>query len=144
MSYSLDLVQDAIVEYLDVEIVQDKYETGVPDATQLVRSSSGSVLTYITYQFGDLQQAPTRSAAGTQNDDYYMPVYVQCISDTANNARRLSNRVTQKLLGFQTRFASQVYKRPGGGMFPVQSSIGATEAFIQPSSFAITVQLATV
>lgn len=142
--YSLDLVQDAVWAEITRNFVQPLIETGIPDAESVRRNPSGGVDPYIAIQFGDLQQAPTRNMGGVQNDDYYLPVYIQCLAPSAKLARRMSNKMTRVILGFQTRFSGQVRKRPGGGMFPVQSSTGATEAFISPASYAVTVQLSEV
>ena len=135
-------IQDAIFSQLDTDIVQPVIEQAIPDA-QTVQRVSGKVRPYVAVQFGDLQtRFSGRTFAGVRNDDYELPVYVQCIAPEPRIARELASLVLDSLLGFASDWTGEVRKRPGGGMFPMLSSNGATEAYMFPVSFGVTVQLA--
>lgn len=142
--FSLDMIQSDILQEITAQFTQKVYETGIPDQDSVIRNASQKVDPYLSIQFGDLQRIGGRVASGVEGDDYELPVYFQCIAPSASVARGLSNKLTRVILGYKTRFTGQTRKRPGGGMFPVQSSTGATDAFIAPSSYGIVVQLIEV
>lgn len=136
-------VQDTILEHLNTSIAQMVVEQSVPDAQTVLRGSEGQVQVYVALQFGDLQRTYTGQAvAGVRHDDYELPVYIQVVAPVAKVARTLANRnVLDAMLGFSTEGTGEVRKRPGGGMWPILASNGATEAYLFPSSYAVTVQL---
>lgn len=141
MALNLDSIQTAIFNYLDDQLAQPLVETGIPDATTVLRDTNGRVRNYVVIQFGDEVQRGTRNFAGTRNDDYEMPIYLQAISADPRISRQIANRIKDVFLGFSAPFTGEVRKRPGGAMFPVHSSTGAAEAFMFPASFAVTLQL---
>lgn len=135
-------VQEAILAHLKATIPEKVYEQAVPDA-EPVRKVDGKVVPYVALQFGDIQDRVSgRSFVGVRGNDYELPIYVQVVAATPEIARKVASRnVLNALLGLKTQWTDEVKKRPGGGMWPITSSNGATEAYMVPSSWAVTVQL---
>lgn len=133
-------IQDAILEHLDDEFAQPVVEQSVPDGKTVRRNSKGAIDPYLAVTFGDLQQGRTASMVGPRGDDYILPIYVQCIAPTAAIARGLQNKLLDKMLGEDFPFSGCIRKRPGGGMFALNNSNGATEAYSFPASFGVLVQ----
>lgn len=138
---SLETIQEDVLARLDAQLVQPVHETGIPDSQSVIRGTNGKVIPYIAVQFGDLQRGITHSMAGVRGDDYYTPVYLQAIAPTAKIARQLANKIIDVMLGYQPEYGGQIRSRPGGGQFYIQTSTGATEAFVSPVSFQLTVQI---
>ena len=83
-----------------------------------------------------------RGFTGTRNNDFELPIYVQVVAATPGTARKIaSSNVLNELLGFSLPWTEEVRKRSGGGMWPIVNSNGATEAYLYPLSWAVTVQL---
>lgn len=135
-------VQDAILAHLDTSVAQMVVEQAIPDAQSVLRGANGQVQVYVATQFGDLQRTYNGQAvAGVRHDDYELPVYIQVVAPQPKIARKLaSDKILDSMLGFSTAGTGEVRKRPGGGMWPILSSNGATEAYLFPSSYAVTVQ----
>lgn len=133
-------IQDDILEYIDGQFVQNVVEQAIPDSKTVKRNGVGAIDPYVAVQFGDLQQGVSYSFAGPRGDDYILPVYTQVIAPTPAIARKLSNKVRDVLLGESFPWTGSVRKRPGGAMFPLVASTGATEAYIYPASFGILIQ----
>lgn len=134
--------QDAVLAHLKETIPQPVYEQAVPDAANL-RKVNGKLLPYVALQFGDLQRkAGGNTFAGVRTYDYELPIYVQvCAADPSTARRIASGKVLDALLGLSGDGTGEVRKRPGGGMFPVVNSNAATEAYLFPSSWAVTLQI---
>lgn len=139
---NIDEVQDTILEHLNTSIAQMVVEQSIPDAQTVLRGPNGQVQVYVALQFGDLQETYTgKAVAGVRHDDYELPVYIQVVAPQAKIARKLASRnVLDAMLGFSTAGTGEVRKRAGGGMWPILASNGATEAYLFPSSYAVTVQ----
>ena len=73
-----------------------------------------------------------------------MPVYMQSVGPDPKTARKVSNKVVDKMLGLSVPYGGQVRKRAGGGMYPIISSTGAQEAAVFPISFGIPLQILDV
>lgn len=118
-------------------------EQAIPDSATLEKDARGLVKPYLAFQFGDLQRVygGGRGFTGVRKDDHEMPIYFQSVSGEANEASDMADDVISRFLGMQFLNTGEVRKRPGGGMFPIVSSNGATEAYMFPSSFAVTIQL---
>lgn len=140
---SLEAIQEDVLAKLKADIAQPVYETGIPDAQSVIRVG-GRVQPYVAVQFGDLQRGITRSMAGVRGDDYYTPVYLQAIAANARDARRIANKIIDVMLGYSPEYGGEIRSRPGGGQFYIQTSTGATEAFVSPVSFQLTVQILDV
>jgi hypothetical protein len=132
--------QEAILAYLAATLPEDIHEQAIPNSQTVLRNSVGEIDPYIAIQFGDLQQGSTTSFAGPIGDDYILPVYIQAIAPSARIARRIGNRIRRAMLGQSFPWTGSVRKRPGGGMFPIVTSNGATEAYQSPASFGILIQ----
>lgn len=139
-------IQDAILEHLDSSLPQRVVEQSIPDSETVLRDSRGNIQNYVAIQFGDLQvKYRGQGFAGVRNDDYELPVYVQAISPDPRTARVIAgSKVLSSLLGMKQDWTGQIRKRPGGGMWPIISSNQATEAYVFPVSFGVTVQLTEV
>lgn len=135
-----ELVQEAILADLGTAIQQDVVEQSIPDPRTVKRNEYGDIDLYVAIQFGDLQQAGSRSFAGPRADDYILPVYVQAVAPEASLARKLANRVRNAMLGNVYSWSGNVRKRAGGPMYPIVSSNSATEAYVQPISFGVVIQ----
>lgn len=143
MALNLVEVQDEIFSTFDAAIPQPLVEQGVPDA-DTVRKVDGKIEPYVALQFGDLQFiASGQGFTGVRTNTYDLPIYVQvCAADAAIARKIASGNVLDALLGLKFSWTGELRKRPGGGMWPVVNSNGATEAYLFPSSWAIRVQLA--
>jgi hypothetical protein len=135
-------IQDEIFAELEDALAIPVFEQAIPDANT-VRKVDGKVQPYLAIQFGDLQdRASGRGFTGVRSNDYELPIYVQVVAADPRTARRIaSGPVLDTLLGLSLDWTGEVRKRPGGGMFPVVNSNGATEAYLFPASLAVTVQL---
>ena len=143
MALNLVDVQDQIYEALENAIPYPLVEQGVPDA-DTVRKVNGKIEPYIALQFGDLQRGRLggETFAGVRTFDYELPIYIQVCSANARMARQIAGGVVlDALLGLEFEWTGEVRKRPGGGMFSLTSSNGATECYMMPSSWAVTVQI---
>lgn len=136
-----DQIQEAFLALLDSALPEKVIEQAIPDADLVERDPvSGVILPYVAVQFGDLQQGRATSFCGPRGDDYILPIYVQALGPTPRIARRLANRVRDAILGNDVKFSGSVRKRAGGGMYPLVTSNGATEAYIMPASFGVLIQ----
>ena len=144
MSYSLNDIQDAALEFLQDEMAQEVIEDYIPNSKTLRRDAAGNVTPYVVVQFGDLQPMRSRSMVGPQGDDYGLPVYIQCISSNPSISRRVANQVVRKFLGWTTPWGGNVRKNPGFNQFVIDSSDGSVEAYAAPCFFTLTVQLSEV
>lgn len=135
-------VQDVIFEQLASRLTIPLVEQAIPDAAT-VHKVDGKIEPYAALQFGDIQDRVSgRGFTGVRHNDYELPIYVQVVAADTSRARKLaSGQVLDALLGFSQSWTGEVRKRPGGGMWPLVNSNGATEAYLFPSSWAVTVQL---
>lgn len=138
-------IQDAVFEELESEMAIPVFEQAIPDANT-VRKVDGKVQPYLAIQFGDLQDRVSgRGFTGVRSNDYELPIYVQVVAADPRIARKIaSGPVLDTMLGLSLDWTGEVRKRPGGGMWPIVNSNGATEAYLAPSSWGVTVQLAEV
>lgn len=140
--YSLDEIEDDLEDAIRAafEPAYTVVEQAVPNTKTVLRDSKGKVLSYLSFQFGDLSEGSTHSMVGAEGDDYRIPVYIQAISGDAKKARRIARKAIRTLLGLSFPWSGEIRKRPGGGMWSVVQSDGATEAYMFPASFSILVQ----
>lgn len=143
MGLNLVTLQDEILEHLENSIPQQVVEQAIPDAQTVVRDSKGKIPYYVAIQFGDIQERfMGKTFSGSRHDDYDLLVYTQVIGPDPKNVRRIaSENVMNAMLGFEADWASFIRKRPGGGMWPLTQSNGATEAYMFPGSWAISFQM---
>lgn len=95
---------------------------------------------YVAYQFGDLIQSRASSFMGPRGHGYILPFSTQAVAAEASIARLIGNKITDILLGASVAHSGSIYKRPGGRLWPLVSSNGATEAYQMPSDFGIPIQ----
>jgi len=137
---TIDQTQEEILTLLRSQFAQEIVEQGVPDIRTVKRNAVNEIDPYVAIQFGDLQQGRATSMVGPRGDDYILPIYFQCIAPEVGIARGLQNKVLDVMLGAGFPWSGNVRKRPGGGMFTMTNSNGATEAYTFPASFGLTVQ----
>jgi len=135
-------VQDEILARLDALLPIPLHEQAIPDSQTVVKSK-GKIEPYAALQFGDLQdRVEGRGFGGVRSNDYELPIYIQVVSADTTKARKLASGVVlDALLGFSQSWTGEVRKKAGGSMWPIVNSNGATEAYLFPSSWAVTVQL---
>lgn len=140
--FNLVEIQDAILDQLADNSPYPVREQAIPDADTLEKVG-GKVEPYIALQFGDLQDRVSgRGFTGVRGNDYELPIYIQVVAADVSKARKIRDGfVLDTMLGFSQAWTGEVRKRTGGGMWPIASSNGATEAYMYPSSWAVTVQL---
>lgn len=143
MALNLSDIKDAIRAYLEANIVDDVVEQAVPDAQTVLRNADGTVKPYVSYQFGDLQRlyGGARGLIGVRHDDYELPIRIQAQAPDAKMASDMADHVLDVALGFSSDYTGEVRKRPGGGMFSIVNTNGATECYTFPVSFAVTLQM---
>lgn len=142
MALNLVDVQEDVFEALASALPQPLYEQAIPDANT-VRKIGGQVVPYVALQFGDLQEvAAGRGFTGVRTNTYDLPIYIQVCAADPSIAREIASRnVLDAMLGIKFPWTGELRKRPGGGMWPLVNSNGATEAYLVPSSWALRVQL---
>lgn len=143
MTLNIVDVQEVILAHFRDNTPWYSAEQAIPDIHNLRRGSNGSITPYIAIQFGDLQRrGGGDTLVGVRTYDYELPIYVQAVASTPKVAREVAYRnVIDTMLGFKTDYTGEIRKRPGGAMWPITESSGATEAYLFPVSFAVTVQL---
>ena len=145
MTLNIFDVQEALLSALKSGVPHRVEELSIPDSDSVLRDSRGKVTPYIAVQVGDLQvDYEGRGLISNRYDDYELPIYIQCVAGDAKGCRKMASQVYDALLGYKASWTGQVRKRPGGLMWPLLASNGATEAYMFPTSFAVTVQLAEV
>ena len=142
---NLEGVQDAIAEHLVDSIAQKCYEQAIPDADTVLRNSNGSIPYYVTYQFGTLRQRYRgKGFAGVRHDTYTQILQLQIIGPDPTMVRKVSNRVTDAMLGTELEWCGEVTPEVSGSMFPMVQSNSATEAYVFPLSFGFVFQMAEI
>jgi hypothetical protein len=107
---NLETVQEAIIALLESEMAQDCYEQAIPDSKTVRRNSAGQVVPYVAYQFGDLLQVGATSFVGPRYHNYVLPFSTQSVAASASIARRISNKITDVLLGYSSAHTGSIYK----------------------------------
>lgn len=143
MALTLTAIRAEIDAKLNDDFAQPIYDTGVPTSANLV-SVNGKLNPYIVRTYSDLGLSRTSSFAGARGDDYRQPVNIMFVAPTSAIAEALAVKAIDKFLGWSPQYAGEMTKRSGGGTFTVQSSEGATEAYVAMVSFNCTVQLLEV
>lgn len=141
MPSSIEDAQEQILALLVSSIApRSVYEQGVPDGDNVRRDAAGKVVPYVAVQFGDISEGATNAMIGPRGDDYTLQVRTQCVAADAKTARRLANKTVNVLLGMSFPWTGNIRKRLGGGMWGITASNSATEAYVFPASFNVTVQ----
>ena len=143
MAFSVDEIQDDILEYLRGQFVQPVQDDYLPNTETVARNALGEIEPYLVVQFGDLQPQNAYAMSGSWDDDYGMPVYVQCISADPKIGRKLANKCIRVLLGRSFPWSGQIRKRAGFNMFTIDSSDNSVEAYAFPLFFTVLVQVST-
>lgn len=146
MVFSLEQIQEDILTYLDTVVfpAEEVVEQAIPDINTVKRNGSGLIDPYVVVQIGDIQPWGSTSFVGPRGDDYVLPLYLQVVSPIPKLSRRLQNQAIDRFLGASFPWAGQIRKRVSGGQMPITNSDGTVECYINPVSFGIVVQLATI
>lgn len=141
MAYSLDVSQQAIIDYIRSGMPQEIYEVAIPEPETIIRTPGGNVEPYIAFQFGDLSDGYSETFGGARTNDFWLPIYFQTVASEAEVCRKISNRLVHKMLGYQAPYGGETRKRMGGKMLPIGNSDGTVMAYISPASFGVKIQL---
>ena len=135
-------VQDRFIEWLDSKLPIPLYEEGVPDA-ETVRKVDGKIVPYAAVQPGMPQKmAQGRGFSGVRANDFSFPFQVQVVAADAAVARRIAcGPLFDAALGFSDDWTGEMDQRPGGQLYSITTSTGATECYQYATNWAVTVQL---
>lgn len=135
-------VQDGILSHLRASIPQKVFEQGIPDA-HTVRKVNGKVEPYVAIQFGALMpQSRGRTFVGVRTFDHELVAQVQVVAADPTIARRIMfNNIYNAMVGLSLPWTGEVMPDRIGGVFPIVTSTGATEAYQYASGFRVTLQL---
>lgn len=144
MANSLTATQEAVAAHLKAINGFKWHNIGIPDGETVIKDNN-SVRPYYAYQFGDLQAAGSENMANPFNDDYILPIYIQAVAASGDIVDRMVADVTFGFIGQDfPPYAGSVRKRPGGMLWPIKSSNGATQAYASAMSFGLLIQLTTL
>lgn len=139
MARSLDEVQQNILDALDEVMNEPVIEQAIPDSKTLpVDPVTKKLKPYVAVQFF-LRQGRRYNMATPLGDDYYLHVYTQCVAPTAKVARIMSNRMHMGLIGLSFPWSGTVRLISSGP--GITASTSATEAYVQPASHSVLIQL---
>ena len=141
MAFTLEEIQDDILNHITDLVPWKVDETAVPDIDRLPKAG-GKIVPYVVVQFGDIAPNGRHAMSGAMDDDYRLPLYVTVIAPEAPVARKIANQVTLGFLGQTFDWAGQIRKVGGGASYGAVSSTTGTEAYAFPLVFSINVQLA--
>lgn len=141
MPFSLEDAQEAILDYINAEFLEDVYEQSISDNLLVARDERGNLKPYIAVDFGDIAENGARTFAGPMTYDYALPIRCRVVADKPKTARRISNKLIRKMLGFSTDWSGGVTKSRAAGLFPLTTTNPATEAYQMAVGFNLTVQL---
>lgn len=135
-------VQDGILNHLRAQVPQRVVEQAVED-NQTVQKVNGKVVPYVAIQFGSLSPRQRgRTFAGVRTFDHDLSIQVQVIAATQTIARKIMyDNVYNAIVGLSLPWTGEVYPDRIGGVFPIVTSNGATEAYQYASGFRVTLQL---
>lgn len=138
-------VQDCILSHLRSEIPQEVYEQGITDA-QTVRKTNGKIVPYVAIQFGSLSPRERgRGFTGVRTFDHDLSMQVQVVAADPTIARKIMyENVYDAMVGLSLPWTGEVYPGRIGGVFPIVTSNGATEAYQYASGFVVTLQMIDV
>lgn len=142
MALNISQVQDQIFSHLESEVPQTLYEQGVTDA-ETVKKVDGLVVPYVAIQFGALSpRARGRTFVGVRTFDYDLSIQIQVVAPRPDMARRIMyETVYDAMVGLKFPWIGEIEPDRIGGVFPITSSNGATEAYQQASGFRVTLQM---
>lgn len=138
--------QDEFIEWVASRIPVPLYEEGIPDADTVRKTRDGKVISYAAIQPGMPQRlASGRTYTGVRSNDYSVPFQIQVISANASEARKIAcGPLFDAALGWITAYTGETEQRPGGQLFSITTSNGATEAYQYATGFAFTLQLSEI
>mgnify|MGYP003558737813 FL=1 len=138
-------LQDNLIAWIDSQLSIKLYEEGVPDARTL-KKVKGQVEPYAAIQPGMPQRRGGGTGfAGVRYNDYTFPFQIQVIAANPTQARKIAcGELFNAALGFSQDWTGEMEQRPGGQMFSITTSNGATEAYQYATSWGFTGQLTEI
>lgn len=138
-------VQDGILNHLRAQVTPQVHEQGVTDA-QTVKKVNGVLVPYIAIQFGSLSPRQRgRGFTGVRTFDHDLSMQVQVVASNPTIARKIMfEDVYDAMVGLSLPWTGEVYPDRIGGVFPIVTSNGATEAYQYASGFVVTLQMIDV
>lgn len=138
-------VQDGILSHLRSGIPQEVYEQGITDA-QTVKKVNGVLVPYVAIQFGSLSpRSRGRGFTGVRTFDHDLSMQVQVVAADPTIARKIMyENVYDAMVGLSLPWTGEVYPDRIGGVFPIVTSNGSTEAYQYASGFVVTLQMIDV
>lgn len=138
--------QNEFIEWITEQLPIPLYEEGVPDADTVRKTSDGKVISYAAIQPGLPQRLGSgRTFTGVRANDYQLPFQIQVISANASEARQIAcGQLFNAALGYIRAYTGEMDQRPGGQLYSITTSNGATEAYQYATGFAFTLQLAEI
>lgn len=142
MTLNIVSTQEAILDKLRTSLPQEVFEQGVPDA-DTVRKVNGQIIPYVTCQFGSLSpRARGQTLVGVRTFDHELTIQAQVVAASPEIARRIMfDNVYDVLVGLSLPWMGEIRADRIGGVFPITTSNGATEAYQQASGFRATLQM---
>lgn len=142
MGLNIYAIQKAILQHLRSKLPQSVYLQAIPQQSTLKRGANGKIVPYVTVQFGSPREIVTsRPLTGVRSSDQEVMIYVQAVAADPEIAAELAyDKVLSALLGFQSEGTGELRNRPGGAVWGIEGSNSATEAYISPTSYGLTVQ----
>ena len=136
-------LQEKILAHMRANIDTPIYRSGVPDEVGIRRNDAGKVTPYIAVQFGSVPNVYTgKSFGGVRGDDFDLNLYVQVVAADSSLADKISHKVVwNTLLGYEPQDNGEMEPIRLGAALPVNASNGATEAYMAPSSYGVSVQM---
>lgn len=134
--------QDKFIDWIAGKLPIPLYEEGVPDA-YTVRKVDGKIEPYAAIQPGMPQTRATgRGFSGVRNNDYTFPFQIQIVAADPTQARKIAcGPLLDAALGFSDDWMGEMDQRPGGQLYGITTSNGATECYQYATNWGITIQL---
>jgi hypothetical protein len=104
------------------------------------------VVPYVAIQFGSLSpRARGRGFTGVRTFDHDLSMQVQVVAADPTIARKIMyDNVYDAMVGLSLPWTGEVYPDRIGGVFPITTSSGSTEAYQYASGFQVTLQMIDV
>lgn len=138
---NLEEIQEDILATLQAGLPQPVEEQAIVDIDNVMRNSAGDIDPYFAVQLAMPSQKGATSFGGPRYDDYEQVIYIQAVAPEPGIARKMSNKLWDLFLGSSAPWTGSVRQRSGGAFLPMVNSNNATEAYVMPSSFGVSVQL---
>jgi hypothetical protein len=123
--------QEAISAYVRSQFPNyEVYDDVVLDDDFVVKQGN-SVNPYIVLQYGSLRRSPTNgSFAGVRFDEYYSTVDISVVAPKPSQARRSSNVIVDKLIGYKPTGSSPMVPEGGSVFWAASDNSGRPYVYV--------------